>query len=187
MARPGNARRRGGRGFVFGRPLVALLVLALLVATAACSRGKGEIAATETVTTASTARATSLPGETATPQPAASPTSLPVDSTGSRPGSALLEVHFLDVSLGNAVYIKTPSGADIVIDGGNSAHELSAFLGQIGEGEIDPVVMSHPDADHICGLVRILQERSVGAIWTNGEASGPGSNITSPARARCRR
>jgi len=33
MARSANARRRGGRGFVFSRPLVALLVLAFLVAT----------------------------------------------------------------------------------------------------------------------------------------------------------
>ncbi len=80
-----------------------------------------------------------------------------------------LAVHFLDVSLGNAVYIKTPNGQDIVIDGGNSADELSAFLDQIGDQDIDLVIASHPDADHIRGLVRVLRERSVGAIWTNGE------------------
>ena len=37
-------------------------------------------------------------------------------------------MYFFDVSLGDAVYVRTPSGEDVIIDGGDSRNELSAFL-----------------------------------------------------------
>lgn len=81
-----------------------------------------------------------------------------------------ITVYFIDVSLGDAIYIRTPTGEDILIDGGDSANEVSAFLDALGESAIDVVVPSHAHADHIRGLVRVMQERQVGAVWTNGES-----------------
>src|SRR3990172_6484159 len=70
------------------------------------------------------------------------------------PGQGLLYVYFFDVSLGDAVYVRTPSGEDVIIDGGDSRDELSAFLDQLGETAVDVIVASHPHADHIRGLPR---------------------------------
>ena len=58
----------------------------------------------------------------------------------------------------------------MVIDGGNNRDELADYLLGIGEAEIDIVVASHPDADHIRGLIRIVEEFSPEEIWVNGEA-----------------
>ena len=84
-------------------------------------------------------------------------------------GQGLLYVYFFDVSLGDAIYIRTPSGQDAIIDGGDSRDELSAFLDHLGETAIDVVVASHPHADHIGGLPRVVVERPVGSIWSNGQ------------------
>jgi competence protein ComEC len=81
-----------------------------------------------------------------------------------------LEVHVVAVSLGDAIYVRAPSGVDRVIDGGNNRDELAEYLLSIGETEIDIVVASHPDADHIRGLIRNVEDFSPAEIWVNGEA-----------------
>jgi competence protein ComEC len=85
------------------------------------------------------------------------------------PAPGRLDVYVFDVSLGDAIYIRTPTGEDLVIDGGESSDELSAFLDILGEPAIDVLVATHPHADHIGGLARVIRERQVGVIWTNGQ------------------
>lgn len=77
-----------------------------------------------------------------------------------------LRVSFLDVGQGDAILIRTPSGHDMLIDGGPS----DAVLARLGEKmnyfdrEIDVVVATHDDADHITGLVPVLQRYDVDTI-----------------------
>lgn len=85
------------------------------------------------------------------------------------PTPGLLYVYFFDISLGDAIYIRTPTGEDVIIDGGDSRNELSILLDQLNEGAIDVVIASHPHADHIGGLPRLITERQVGSVWSNGE------------------
>jgi beta-lactamase superfamily II metal-dependent hydrolase len=98
-----------------------------------------------------------------------SPPVAPTPSAGQPETTGKLLVYFIDVRLGDAIYVRVPTGEDMVIDGGDSADELSEFLDSIGEVAVDVVVASHPHSDHVRGLVRVIKERQVGAVWIDGE------------------
>ena len=84
--------------------------------------------------------------------------------------SGYLQVRFLDVGQGDAIHIFTPDGYEMLIDGGPSA----AVLRELTEGRsffdryIDVVVATHPDSDHIAGLVDVLKRYEVGWIVESG-------------------
>lgn len=88
-------------------------------------------------------------------------------------GSGLLEVHFLDVGQGDAIYIRSPSGSDMLIDGGPSVAALRALAGAMPwyDRSIDVVVATHPDADHIGGLPHVLERYRIGAYVDPGVES----------------
>jgi competence protein ComEC len=78
-----------------------------------------------------------------------------------------LHVAFLDVGQGDAIFIQTPSGKQMLIDGGPSD---TALLSQLGcrmpfwDRSIDLVVLTHPESDHITGLIAVLERYRVGMI-----------------------
>ncbi|MDA8597094.1 MBL fold metallo-hydrolase [Candidatus Pacebacteria bacterium] len=78
----------------------------------------------------------------------------------------LLSVHFLDVGQGDATFIETDQGVQVLIDGGRG----SAVLRELGsvmapnDRTIDIVVATHPDSDHIGGLIDVFARYEVGAI-----------------------
>ncbi|MEY2665781.1 MAG: hypothetical protein RLZZ480_886, partial [Candidatus Parcubacteria bacterium] len=77
-----------------------------------------------------------------------------------------LVVSFLDVGQGDAVLIETPDGFEMLVDGGRD----SSVLRELGkerswfDREIDMVVATHPDLDHIAGLVDVLKRYKVNTI-----------------------
>ncbi len=81
-----------------------------------------------------------------------------------------LIVAFLNVGQGDATYIETPSGRQILIDGGPG----SAVLRELGtvipwyDRSIDLLVLTHPHADHLDGLISVLDRYQVGAIIESG-------------------
>ncbi len=81
-----------------------------------------------------------------------------------------LEVNFFDVGQGDAILIKTPDHQRILIDGGPS----NAVLNKLGENlpffekEIDLVILTHPHADHLDGLIEVLKRYKVKKILTTG-------------------
>ena len=78
-----------------------------------------------------------------------------------------LHVVFLDVGQGDAIFIETPSGKQVLIDGGPSETQVLAQLGnQMGfwDRTLDLVVLTHPDADHVNGLVPVLERYQVAAV-----------------------
>jgi competence protein ComEC len=75
-----------------------------------------------------------------------------------------LHIFFLDVGQGDAILIETPSGQNILIDGGSADGGLAACLGDrfpFWGRNIDLVVSTHPHEDHIGGLVEVLKEYDV--------------------------
>ena len=78
----------------------------------------------------------------------------------------LLCVHFLDVGQGDATFIEAPGGAQVLIDGGKGSAVLRALAAQMSffDRDIDVVIATHPDQDHIGGLVAVLERFSVGSI-----------------------
>ena len=78
-----------------------------------------------------------------------------------------LHVTFLDVGQGDAIFIQTPGGRQVLVDGGPSETTLLSALGAempFWDRSLDLVVLTHPDADHITGLLPVLARYRVGAI-----------------------
>ncbi|HRH31172.1 MAG TPA: ComEC/Rec2 family competence protein [Candidatus Paceibacterota bacterium] len=89
--------------------------------------------------------------------------------------SELLQVSFLDVGQGDAIYIKAPNGNDMLIDGGKTSASLSKKLKTAmssGDTSIDVILETHPDADHIGGLPMLIENYSVGQFIEPGISSG---------------
>ncbi len=67
-----------------------------------------------------------------------------------------LHVHFLDVGQGDGIFIQTPSGRQVLIDGGGDSQQLFAELGAVmpfWDRQIDRAIVTHPDWDHIGGQI----------------------------------
>ncbi|MEK7511617.1 MAG: MBL fold metallo-hydrolase [Patescibacteria group bacterium] len=82
----------------------------------------------------------------------------------------LLRVYFLNVGQGDAIYIRTPNGQDILIDGGPDNSVLSE-LGEVmpfWDREIDVMILTHPHNDHVTGLVEVLRRFKVNQIYYTG-------------------
>ncbi len=80
----------------------------------------------------------------------------------------VLSVTFLDVGQGDAILIETPDGVQMLIDGGPDASvlpELAATLPWF-DHTIDVIIGTHPDKDHIGGLVDVLKKYQVDTIIT---------------------
>lgn len=78
----------------------------------------------------------------------------------------LLSISFLDVGQGDAIYIKTPNGNDMLIDGGpdNSVlRELKKIMNS-DDRFINIVTATHPDKDHIAGLASIFDTYTIDHI-----------------------
>ncbi len=78
----------------------------------------------------------------------------------------LLTVSFLDVGQGDAIFIDAPSGRQVLIDGGASAQVLRelARVSPWYDRSIDVIIATHPDADHIGGLIDVLERYEVDTI-----------------------
>ena len=84
-----------------------------------------------------------------------------------------LTVAFLDVGQGDAIYVEAPNGNQILIDGGPDKKVVSE-LGNImpfGDKNIDVVLATHPDADHIGGLPYVFDSYKIGSFIDNGAPS----------------
>lgn len=77
--------------------------------------------------------------------------------------STNLTMTMLDISQGDSIYIKTPKGVSILIDGGSSdvkaigQYRIEPFLKAQGVRIIDYVVLTHMDADHINGVMELME------------------------------
>lgn len=74
-----------------------------------------------------------------------------------------LHITFCNVGQGDAAYIRTPSGQDMLIDGGPDDKVLTC-LGKhmpFYDRTIDVVVLTHPQKDHMQGLIFVLERYTV--------------------------
>ena len=80
-----------------------------------------------------------------------------------------LKVVFFDVGQGMAVFVEMPQGTQILIDGGPSDKILEKLAQEMPffDRRIDLVISTHPDFDHLSGLVEVLKSYEVNAVaWT---------------------
>lgn len=95
-----------------------------------------------------------------------------VTSGGPTAENGDIQVHFLDVGQGDAVLIN--DGAfEILIDAGVAAEgtKVVQYLSDYVDGDLDVVVASHEDADHIGGLPAVFDAYTVEEVVDNGRSS----------------
>ncbi|MFN3633734.1 MULTISPECIES: ComEC/Rec2 family competence protein [Exiguobacterium] len=90
-----------------------------------------------------------------------------VSPYGEASAAASIKVHYIDVGQGDAIYIKMPSGEDVIIDGGNKGKgdAIVAYLKKQKVDDIEVLISTHPDADHIGGLDEILDAYRVENVY----------------------
>ncbi|MFO7964796.1 MAG: DNA internalization-related competence protein ComEC/Rec2 [Desulfobacterales bacterium] len=84
----------------------------------------------------------------------------------------------LDVGQGTAILLELPDGYTMMIDGGgfsdNSNFDvgkniIAPYLLRNKIRTVNTLVLSHPDADHLNGLIHIADSFHVQSVWTNGQ------------------
>lgn len=70
-----------------------------------------------------------------------------------------LQFHFIDVGQGDSSLIITPSGKTVLIDAGDEAHakKVVSYIREQGIEKLDLVIATHPDADHIGGMDKVIK------------------------------
>ncbi|HBB36548.1 MAG: internalization competence protein, competence protein ComEC protein [Candidatus Moranbacteria bacterium GW2011_GWC1_45_18] len=85
-------------------------------------------------------------------------------------GVGHLQVVFLDVGQGDSILIQKGT-RQILIDGGPSGKTELAKLGKYlpyFDDEIELVILTHPDKDHLAGLVEVARSYKIGKVLTTG-------------------
>jgi competence protein ComEC len=80
-----------------------------------------------------------------------------------------LEIIFFDVGQGDSIFIETPYQNQILIDGGPDSTVLEKLAEEMpfGDKTIDLIILTHPEQDHITGLLNVLESYNVERIlWT---------------------
>lgn len=82
-----------------------------------------------------------------------------------------MRVHFIDVGQGDSILIESPNGKTMLIDGGvkGAGQQVVSYLKELGVNKLDQVVATHPDADHIGGLIPVLQTIPIEQFYDSGK------------------
>lgn len=79
-----------------------------------------------------------------------------------------LTVRFVDVGQGDGSIVEFPDGKTLVIDAGrdsDSGDAMNAAISADGRSQIDWLVATHPDADHIGGIPAVISANAVNSVW----------------------
>ncbi|MBW1846364.1 MAG: DNA internalization-related competence protein ComEC/Rec2 [Deltaproteobacteria bacterium] len=91
-----------------------------------------------------------------------------------------LRVTIIDVGQGSSALLEIPGGQTVLIDGGgfsdNSYFDIGErvvgpFLWRKKIKTVDTIILSHPNSDHLNGLIYIAKHFNVKNVWTNGETA----------------
>ena len=82
----------------------------------------------------------------------------------------LLEVHFVDVGQGDAIFIRTPGGKDYLIDTGprGARRTLIPYLRYLKVKKLEAVLLTHSHMDHVGALYYIADEFEIGTVYSSG-------------------
>lgn len=88
----------------------------------------------------------------------------------SQSAAGALKVTFLNVGQGDSILIQGPTGQTMLVDGGPDRSVLRELPKELGyfDRDIDLVVETHPDKDHIAGLIDVLARYDVSYFMEPG-------------------
>ncbi len=84
-------------------------------------------------------------------------------------GAGDLEVVFFDVGQGDSIFIETPDGFQVLIDGGPGLAVLEKLGKEMPfyDRTIDLIILTHPEHDHLFGLLEVLKRYKIkNILWT---------------------
>lgn len=83
-----------------------------------------------------------------------------------------MEIHFIDVGQGDSILIQTPQGKNILIDGGppQAGKKVTAYLKKHHVDKIDLLIATHPDIDHIGGLIQVIKSFPIDRMIDSGKS-----------------
>jgi beta-lactamase superfamily II metal-dependent hydrolase len=87
---------------------------------------------------------------------------------------ASLEVCFLDIGQGDATLINYLNNYQILIDGGPKGKDVLTEISKnmpTFDQKIELVILTHPDRDHLTGLVEVLKNYQVDLFLDNGQTT----------------
>lgn len=87
-----------------------------------------------------------------------------------RDKNGLLTFAVLDVGQGDAIFIESPTGTQVMFDAG-PPHKILGPIAKVMspfDRSLDAVFITNPDADHIGGLLDLLKSYEVGVILESG-------------------
>jgi competence protein ComEC len=82
-------------------------------------------------------------------------------------GKGYLTFAALDIGQGDALYIESPTGMQVLVDAGKGDGAILRALPEVmpwGDRTIDAAIETHPDADHMGGFVDVLKRYTVGVF-----------------------
>lgn len=80
-----------------------------------------------------------------------------------------MQVHYIDVGQGDATFIQGPDFSMLIDAGRHTANDVIQYLNSIGVKNIDVVVGTHPHADHIGQIDKVIQAFNVEEVWMSGD------------------
>ncbi len=87
-----------------------------------------------------------------------------------------LKVHFIDVGQGDAIFIESPSGKNLLIDAGddgdNAGEKIIRYLAKIGVDDIDTFLLTHPHDDHYGGVFALVGQVNIGKFLYGTHVDG---------------
>lgn len=81
-----------------------------------------------------------------------------------------LAVHFIDVGQGDSILLDL-GHIEVLIDGGDKSPGVVSYIDDYVDGPLEVMVATHPHADHIGGLIAVLDAFEVYKILLNGDTS----------------
>jgi competence protein ComEC len=81
-----------------------------------------------------------------------------------------LNVYYLDVGQGDSILLDYGQ-TEVLVDGGDISPGVVSDISPYIDGALDVMIATHPHADHIGGLIAVLQQFEVDEIWHNGDSA----------------
>jgi beta-lactamase superfamily II metal-dependent hydrolase len=90
-----------------------------------------------------------------------------------RSSEKLLTISVLDVGQGDAILIESPTGTQVLFDAGPPNKILSQLAKVMSptDRSLDMIFLTHPDQDHIGGILDVLENYTVSYIFESGTSS----------------
>jgi beta-lactamase superfamily II metal-dependent hydrolase len=78
-----------------------------------------------------------------------------------------LVVHFIDVGMGDSIFVEFPDGQTMLIDAGSeeAGSTVVSYIRGRGHRFIDYVVSSLPDDEHLGGMPAVFDAFNIGSVW----------------------